>query len=242
MWMPSFLRGVRMSDRRVQTYVWTAVALALSAVLLSPDAWRTGMGVHTVMETIAAALAAFVAIVTLVRYYARRDPVLLFVGTAFAGTALLDATHALITSAFLSWRLPSPLESLVPWSWFAARVFLPAFLLLGWAVRRTGRAPEERSVYVAAVGFMVVVVGFFLFVPLPQGLFPAALLARPQELLPGVLFVAALVAYLHRGRWCIDPLEHWLVLSLSCSGSASTSGSWPSPPSSLTPAPTSRTR
>lgn len=209
-----------MSRTRVRIYVGVAVAVALGAVLLPPQAWRTGMGTHTAMETIAAVLAAFVALLTLVRYYARREPVLLFVGTAFAGTSLLDASHALIASAFLSWRLPSPLESLGPWSWLAGRVFLPLFLLVGYLAWRKGGREEPRRlrrewlVYAGALAFMVAVVGFFVLVPLPQGLFPAAPVGRPQELLPGALFGLALVAYLHKGRWRSDPFEHWLVLSL----------------------------
>lgn len=209
-----------MGEKKVWAYIGVAVVVALGAVLLPAQAWRTGMGAHTAMETVAAAVAAFVALVTLVRYYARRDRVLLFVGTAFAGTAVLDVNHALITSAFLSWRLPSPLESLGPWSWLAGRVFLPLFLLVGYLVwRNTGRGDHghvrrEWTVYAGALVFMVAVAGFFVLVPLPRGLFPAASLSRPQELLPGALFALALAVYLHKGRWRTDPFEHWLVLSL----------------------------
>jgi len=55
---------------------------------------------------------------------------------------------------------------------------------------------------------------FFVFVPLPQAHYPDLWFHRPQELIPAILFLMALVGYLRKGYWRHSTFEHWLVLSL----------------------------
>ena len=55
---------------------------------------------------------------------------------------------------------------------------------------------------------------FFAFAPLPRAYYPELVFHRPEEFLPALFFLAALVGYLRKGAWQHDIFEHWLVLSL----------------------------
>ena len=73
---------------------------------------------------------------------------------------------------------------------------------------------DERTVYLMAGALTVASFLFFAFVPLPRAYYPELFFHRPEDLLPGLIFLLALVAYWCKGHWKSDYFEHWLVLSL----------------------------
>ena len=50
--------------------------------------------------------------------------------------------------------------------------------------------------------------------PLPRAYYPEIIFHRPEEFVPALFFLLALVGYFHKGQWQDDDFEHWLVLSL----------------------------
>ena len=52
------------------------------------------------------------------------------------------------------------------------------------------------------------------FVPMPAAYYQQLPFPRPQEFLPALFFLLALIGYLRKGKWKTDVFEHWLVLSL----------------------------
>lgn len=206
-------------DRRA-AYVILFVVLLVAYLTLRGSTWRGSAELHTLMESLATLLAFFVGVMALVRFYSKRDNTLLFVGTAFLGTASLDGYHAIVTSRWFAEFLPSGLASLIPWSWVASRLFLALFLLLSWYFWKredhlgSRRQVSEKAVYVV-VGFSTLAAFlFFAFVPLPRAYYPELFFHRPEELLPALLFLGALVGYLLKGKWRDDSFEHWLVMAL----------------------------
>lgn len=202
------------------TYVATFAVLLLAYVMLRSFTWRTDAHIHTMLEAVATVLAAAVGVVALMRHYTRRETAMLFIGTAFLGTALLDGYHAVVTSTYFSRAFPSTLGSLIPWSWVASRVFLSLFLLVSWAIWWRGQRVELRKLkspaYVFAATAIAVVANFafFALVPLPQAYYPDLWFSRPQELIPAVLFLIALIGYVGKGYWKHSTFAHWFVLSL----------------------------
>jgi hypothetical protein len=125
---------------------WVTVAVVLTcSVALDGVRWMGTAELHTVMEAIATVLALVVGVLALVRFYSHKNIPLLFVGTGFIGTGLLDGYHALVTSAFFSPFLPSGLPSLIPWSWIASRLFLSVMIWLSWLAWRWEAKPGARS-------------------------------------------------------------------------------------------------
>ena len=205
---------------RLVTYVVLFLVLSLAYFFLRGSSWQGSTQLHTLMETVAFLLALMVGVMALSRYYARKNNTLLFIGTAFVGTALLDGYHAAVTSSFFANHFPSAPASLIPWSWIASRWFLSLFLFFSWLAwmyeqRRGERGRiSEATVFIAAGFLTLASFLFFALVPLPRAYYPELFFHRPEEFLPAAFFLLALVGYLHKGSWKTDIVEHWLVISL----------------------------
>ena len=225
-------RGLRLGLSGVQGPAgrW-ALAFALIAVfcfcahfVLHGATWESGSILHTLSEVTGTALAAFVAILAFVRYVSQRCNPLLFISTGFAGAAVLQGYHTLLTSfqAFLPSALSLP--TAIPWSWLTERVFLGLMLFLGYlsaereARSRRSSGPVESCpeslVYVAAAVLTVFGVALVALAPLPSPLFSSLFFPRLFELIPAALFVLAFIGYWRLGAWKQDSFDRWLMLSL----------------------------
>jgi len=202
------------------TYLIVGIALTLSYIALRGVTWSGSAQIHTLMETLAATLAAIVGLMALVRFYSKRNRVILFIGAGFLGTAFLDAYHAIVTAEVFTYLLPSDLPSLIPWSWIASRQLLATMLLLSYLAwlreQGSGRASaiDVRTVYVGTAVFTIASFLFFSFAPLPRAYYPENFVHRPEELIPALFFAVTLIGYLRKGLWRDDVFEHYLVLAL----------------------------
>ena len=205
---------------RISAYVAVAGVLIVGFFFLRGSDWVGASSLHSVMEASATILALILGAMGLVRYYSKKNNTFLFIGAAFIGTGLLDGYHGLVTSAYFAPMLPSYLASLIPWSWVASRLFLSVLLWLSWlAWTREDRRGEsgrisERGVYAVSAGLCAGSFILFVFVPLPAAYYPEIFFHRPEEFVPALFFLLALIGYLRKGQWKTDPFEHWLVLSL----------------------------
>ncbi|MET0022884.1 MAG: PAS domain S-box protein [Sedimenticola sp.] len=207
--------------QRFNSYLIVGIVLTL-AFFLVPDTSRDGSAqFHTILEISSILLALMVGALGLVRYYSQPTGTFLFIGTGFLGTSFLDGYHTILTSTWITPFIPSSLASLHPWSWFASRFFLAVMLLLGlWAIKREKRLGargmiDHRQVFIGTILFFLASLLFFGLMPLPIAYYPDIhQVYRPLELIPALVFLVALIGYLHDGRWRSHALEHWLVLSL----------------------------
>ena len=55
---------------------------------------------------------------------------------------------------------------------------------------------------------------FFALVPLPRAYYPEWIIGRPEDLIPGLFFLLALIGYLRTGQWKTDLFMSYLVLSI----------------------------
>lgn len=129
------------AKKNVFGYLALSLLLIFGHTLFRSIEWQGSAQLHTVMEAVATFLALFVGVMALVHYYSQKNIILLFVGVGFLGTSFLDGYHAIVTSEYFRAFMPSKLQSLIPWSWSASRLYLSLFLLLSWfawyAVRRS---------------------------------------------------------------------------------------------------------
>ena len=206
--------------RRITAYLVVGGVLLGGSVVVRAVSWQTTSTAHTIMEVMATFLALFVGIIALVRFYSKKSNTYLFIGTGFLGTALLDGYHAIATFTPFSSAFPSLPPSLGPWSWIASRMFLSILLFLSWwAYRREERKGETGTIGEAMVYSVVGVLTlasflFFALVPLPRAYYPELVVGRPEDVIPGLFFLLALVGYVRAGQWKRDPFAHYLVLSI----------------------------
>src|SRR5882757_1260577 len=95
------------TGRRVVAYLVAMLACLALAPWVDRLPWAGNVYTHTLHEATAAMLALGVAVIALLRFRSRPSDTFLLIGSAFAGTAFLDAYHALATSAFFAGRLQS---------------------------------------------------------------------------------------------------------------------------------------
>lgn len=206
---------------RRQAWYWIfGIVLYGGIILGNGDEWRSSAELHTIMESLATLLAFMVGTMALINYYSKKERLFIIIGAGFLGTGFLDGFHAIVTSTYFKPMMPSDLPSLIPWSWVASRQFLAVLMFLSWFIWwREDRSEaavriSDRHVYVGTAIFTLVSFLFFIVVPLPRAYYPEYLLPRPEEFLPALFFLLALVGYMRKGHWRHNIFEHWLVLSL----------------------------
>ena len=205
---------------RISALLLISFLLMMPYAFLFNSTWDTNAEIHTVVETCATLIAFFIGILALVNYYSKKEGTILFIGTGFLGTAFLDGFHAIVTSSFFVPFMPSDNSFLIPWSWFASRSFLSIYLflsLLAWRKEKTSiiyNTISEKNVYVTAITFTLLSFLFFAFVPLPPGYFSYLIFKRPEEFIPALFFLLAIIGYLYKGEWKNNAFEYFIILSL----------------------------
>ena len=204
---------------RIRTYAALAVTPTLAYLVLRGTPWVSSAEFHGLTETLATFLAVIVGTMALVRYYSRKDNTFLLIGAAFLGTGFLDGYHAVVTTTFFTRFFPSGLDTLVPWSWIASRLFLSILLFSSYVawLREESLGPggklDPRHVYGGVAGLTMASFLLFAFVPLPRAYF-AIVFHRPEEFIPALFFVVAFASYYRKGAWRRESFEHWLLIAL----------------------------
>lgn len=200
--------------------IGVGIFLIIAVVALQFLHWQGNRQLHTIMEVVATLMAAFVGVLAFVRYYAKKRRTYLLLATGFMGTALLDGYHAVVTSSLLSYVMPSPSESLIPWSWNASRTFLAILMVAMWVATRRekkhGKAGpvSEKFIYTAVSTLTLISFCFFAFVPLPRAYYPEFFFGRPEEFVAALLFAIALFGFGSRVDSRSDSFDRWLIWSL----------------------------
>ena len=194
--------------------------IAASYLALYGIEWKGGAGLHTNMELLATGMALVVGIMAIVNFYSQRLVLGLLLGVAFLGTGTLDGYHTIVTSSYFKQYMPSDLPALIPWSWVASRWYLSVFLFVTAIILRLDLGSKitttRGAVAVSATAaiFTLSSLLFFLFFPLPQAYYPESMFHRPEELLPAVFFLMALIGFTWKRDWVSKEAEYWLVMSL----------------------------
>ena len=206
-----------MCKTRSISYITLSLILIILSISLDHSTWLSTNFVHTIMEVIASLLAFVVGLISIIRYYAKKNYKFLFIGTGFIGTAIFDLYHTFASSqAFIS-LFPSSPPSLIAWSWLSSRIFLAIFLLLSCSVIKfEGKFKKqffsEKHIYGFVIILFIINSVLFIFYPFPKAYYPHLFFHRPQELIPAVFFLIALIMYLKEGLWKNNYFEYFLVL------------------------------
>jgi PAS domain S-box-containing protein len=206
-------------------YAQLAAVLLLGGLVLRHSAWTSSGELHIVLEAMSTVTALVVGILAIARYRSHADPVYLFLATGFVGTAVLDGYHAFMSSAYALASSESPASALVPWTWITSRYLLGLLLFLsafGFGPALGSRLSVGRGrAMVAAVTFLTAACFvFFLLVPVRPAYVPGALVPRPADLGPAVLFLATFGVFYRRVPWRTNVVAHWLMVALLLSAAS----------------------
>lgn len=204
-------------QRKNLSFAATAIVLILLSFSISDSSWHASKNLHTLLESIATILTLFIGILSLIHYKTNRtNQLFLFLGAGFLGTSSLELYHTLVTSELFHIYFPSPPESLIPWSWFASRLFLSLLLAASFYFHKIHNPDliHEKLIYFLSALFAVVSFTIFAFIPMPHAYYDSYFSHRPEELLPALLFAYALYGFYKEGNWKKRCFEFWLILSL----------------------------
>ncbi len=207
-------------SRTLLTFGIVGAAVITASIALQLIPWQGARELHTVMEVLATSLAAMVGVLALVCFYSNKKITYLLLATGFMGTALLDGYHAVVTSSLLNYLMPSPPESLIPWSWNASRTFLAILMTIMWVAayreRKHGKPGKihEGVVYLMIGGLTLTSFVFFAFTPLSRAYYPEFFFGRPEEFIAATFFAIALFGFTTSRDLRFNSLNGWLVWSL----------------------------
>jgi diguanylate cyclase (GGDEF)-like protein len=173
-------------------------ATSLRSVSLEPDSVLQGY-----LQVIGALLAFVFAALSFVRFQGTQDRIALILGGGYLlSGAVLSASSVL----FFQFLQDSPARaSWAPVAWWLSRLILALLLLVALLVERF--IPRSRHTKAEITGALLTVVGVTYLLamalrrlPPEVSRHPVAFIPNPQQLLPGVIFLAALIWYRRRLR------------------------------------------
>lgn len=196
--------------------VYFVVALVIDASPL--EAWQAHTSItHSLIQSIAAVLAFFCGTAGLYRFYneTQLNGMFLFLGVGFIATGVVDAYHTVVTTAWFKSFFPDVPHSVPEWSWLATRLFLSLLFVLSLCFQNQIKTNQlkPRTVYISVLILTILVLVGFVLIRVPYIIFPDQILARPLELIPGALFIAALIGYFKQS-WQTEKIPFWLILAL----------------------------
>lgn len=218
----SLFKYTKIVRNRLVGNILTVVVMlaALMTVIFEPE-WISSALRHTEMEVLAMLLALAAGVATLKQYHTDSTSVMrLIIGTGLVGTSLLDGFHMVATSVLGLSYIPTDIKSLIPWSWTVPRLFLAVAMVLTIASWQRSKklidchGVNALLVYTSTLVMVIFCCLYLALIPLPAAYFPQQWIHRPEEILPGIIFVIALYGFLKKGGWRSDDFEYWLVVSI----------------------------
>ena len=155
-----------------------------------------GPFVHTLMEWSAVAAAVATFALTLLHYRVTGNVVTAIIGVALLTSGVMDGFHTLAADRLVQ---RGDATDFIPFTWALCRMFNAVILTVGSLLLilrplRHDRG-QARTLASALIGFPVVAVlcmGLAAALPdLPKTMYPGAILSRPWDVVPGLVYVLA---------------------------------------------------
>lgn len=183
-----------------------------------------GSFVHTLLEWTAVCMALLIVLLSLTDYSLRGNPITPVLGVALFFSGMMDGFHTLAADRLL--RVVASTENLVPFTWAICRLFHALIMIIGVMVllnrnlNRQHANPKHNMGFVLMISGICGLLAYFLIYftatqeILPKTTYPDALLTRPWDLIPMLLFmVAGLWIYPKFYRSNPTPFSYALIIS-----------------------------
>ncbi|NQY48768.1 MAG: hypothetical protein HRT50_06645 [Colwellia sp.] len=157
---------------------------------------------HALLEWTAFSAAIFVVLLAFCHYSITHDITTPVIGVALFCAGCMDAFHTLAATRLISAVAEN--TDLIPFTWALSRVFNAVIMIAGVGVFLSGRKinPENGMKFIILISLVFALIGYLLIYfaatshDLPQTQFPDAIIRRPYDIIPLLLFLfAGLVIY-----------------------------------------------
>ncbi|GEM_PF-5600328 len=176
---------------------------------------------HVFLEWSAVMMAIVTCVLAFAHYRIHRDPITPIIGVALLCAGCMDAFHTLAATRTISASAPN--TDLIPFTWAICRLFNSSICLVGvsLALWSTGR---HRKIGNQSITLIFISIGFVAIAwvvihyaatseALPRTQFPDALITRPWDIYPLLLFIVCAFVFVRLNRRNPSPFTHALVLS-----------------------------
>jgi len=221
---PLFLMaaGVDFSTTSVPLTSLLAEGLSQADLREASHAALRGSYTHMLFEWTATTFALFLFVLAFIRSRHTQDASPAVIGLALICGGAMDAFHVLGATRLIDSVADN--QDLIPFTWAICRMFNAAIQLIGVSIvllslRRGGREVGKGSLLAASGLFVVAAYAIVVYCAnlssLPQTTFPDALVKRPYDLYPILLYaIAAIFIYPAYLRRCPSFFAMMLVLSI----------------------------
>jgi PAS domain S-box-containing protein len=198
--------------KRLLSYALVLGALGVAAALLTKFGIHSNKPFHTNISTISAMGSLFAGLLSLVRYYAKRDCPYLWVGLAFFGNGIIEICYV-YTFSFSPNLQVNGLDTFMIWGWWTGRMYISSMLLGSYITCQKRPYLNDGLAYIVSIPLLLALLSVLLFIKAPH-LVRDSFLARPLELIPATLLTITLIFYYRKSLWKQTEFYHWLIISL----------------------------
>lgn len=154
-----------------------------------------GSFTHTILEWIGVCTAFFTGILSFVHFAIKRDVVTPIIGVALLFAGSMDAFHILAADRMIEGVVDS--QALTPVTWAICRLFNVVILILGVVtvlILKPKKGRGNFKVVILAILCFGLIASTIIYIvvnspTLPQTIFPNAVIKRPWDLIPLLLFM-----------------------------------------------------
>ncbi|NQZ83641.1 MAG: hypothetical protein HRT52_21795 [Colwellia sp.] len=157
---------------------------------------------HALLEWTAFTAAIFVVLLAFCHYSITNDITTPVIGVALFCAGVMDAFHTLAATRLISAVAEN--KDLIPFTWALSRVFNAVIMIAGVGIFLSGKKINPKngvkfiiltSLVFASIGYLLIYISATSY-NLPQTQFPDAIIRRPYDIIPLLLFLfAGLVIY-----------------------------------------------
>ena len=191
------LMGINFSTQQPALDDFLSTDVLLQSILPTLPQQLRGSFTHTLLEWSAVCTAMFTVFLAFVHFTLRRDATTLVIGMALFGAGIMDASHILAAERLF----PAVADSvdMIPFTWAISRLFHAVIMIAGaalcllartttWHIRPPGVTLLSSVFGGLAYGIMHVTSSA---TQLPRTMFPEAIVTRPYDAPPLILFLCA---------------------------------------------------
>ncbi len=185
-------------------HVPTTVPASIVSQVTTDDMFYqlSGGFTHALLEWTAFSAAIFVVLLAFCHYSITNDITTPVIGVALFCAGAMDAFHTLAATRLISAVAEN--KDLIPFTWALSRVFNAVIMIVGVGIFLSGRkiTADKGFRFIIIISLVFALIGYLLIYfaatsyNLPQTQFPDAIIRRPYDVVPLVLFLfAGLVIY-----------------------------------------------
>jgi len=189
------LLGLDFASAKKPFDISVASQLSKSGVIDSMFYTLRGSFTHTILEWSAFCIAFMTAVLSFTHFKIRRDLVTPIIGVSLLAAGCMDAFHTLAANRLIEATADN--KNLIPFTWAICRLFNVLILMAGVTILMVKGKDETRPqliIWVSLVfGLMAYAIIHFCatHANLPQTMYPDALITRPWDVSPLILYVLA---------------------------------------------------